>query len=78
MYLPASSPPPHLLQVSQADAEATCRALAEEEGILVGPSSGGAIYQALELSRVLDDALILVLACDSGERYLSQPVYKRD
>jgi cysteine synthase B len=61
--------------VSQADAEATTRRPAQEEGIFGGVSSGGACAVALRLSAELADALIVFIACDRGDRYLSTGVF---
>jgi cysteine synthase B len=61
--------------VSQADAEAMTRRLAAEEGIFAGISSGGAISVALRLAAELDDAVIVAIVCDRGDRYLSTGVF---
>ncbi len=59
--------------VSEEDAFRTCRELAEREGILVGISSGASVRAALELAKQPEneDAVIVCMLCDSGERYLS-------
>ena len=64
-----------ILDVSQQQAEETMRALAEQEGIFCGVSSGGATYVALELSKRLDNATIVVVVCDRGDRYISTGVF---
>jgi S-sulfo-L-cysteine synthase (O-acetyl-L-serine-dependent) len=61
--------------VSQADAEDMARALAREEGIFAGISSGGACAVALRVSREVKDATIVFIACDRGDRYLSTGVF---
>ncbi|MBL8449401.1 MAG: cysteine synthase CysM [Dechloromonas sp.] len=61
--------------VSQADAEAMTRRLAREEGIFAGISSGGAVAVALRLAASLDDAVIVTIVCDRGDRYLSTGVF---
>jgi cysteine synthase B len=61
--------------VSQADAEATARRLAAEEGILGGISSGGACAVALRVSREVKNATIVFVVCDRGDRYLSTGVF---
>ena len=61
--------------VSQADAEAMTRRLAMEEGIFAGISSGGALAVALGLSRELENAVIVTIVCDRGDRYLSTGVF---
>ena len=64
-----------VLSVSQADAEGMARALAREEGIFAGISSGGACAVALRVSREVQDATIVFIACDRGDRYLSTGVF---
>jgi cysteine synthase B len=64
-----------IIDVSQAEAEETMRALAAREGIFAGVSSGGAVAAALKLSREVSDAVIVVIICDRGDRYLSTGVY---
>ncbi|NDV12192.1 cysteine synthase CysM [Crenobacter caeni] len=61
--------------VSQADAEAMARRLAREEGILAGPSSGGALAVALRLNETLENAVIVSIVCDRGDRYLSTGLF---
>ncbi len=61
--------------VSQADAEAMTRRLARDEGIFAGISSGGAVAVALRLAASLDDAVIVTVICDRGDRYLSTGVF---
>ena len=77
-YLPKIYQPERvdrIIEVSQADAENTMRRLAEEEGVFAGISSGGAVWAALELSKGLANALIVVIVCDRGDRYLSTGVF---
>jgi len=64
-----------LVYVSQANAEKTTRKLASEEGIFAGISSGGGLYAALQLSKQLDNAVIVSIVCDRGDRYLSTGVF---
>ena len=61
--------------VSQADAEAMCRRLAAEEGIFCGPSAAGACAVALRLAETLENATIVFIVCDRGDRYLSTGVF---
>jgi S-sulfo-L-cysteine synthase (O-acetyl-L-serine-dependent) len=61
--------------VSQADAEHMARRLAREEGIFAGISSGGAVHVALRVARELNDAVIVAVVCDRGDRYLSTGVF---
>ena len=64
-----------IIDVDQATAEATTRALAAQEGIFAGISSGGAVATALKLSAELENAVIVVIICDRGDRYLSTGVF---
>ena len=61
--------------VSQADAEEMTRRLAREEGIFAGISSGGALAVALRLAEQLENAVIVSIVCDRGDRYLSTGVF---
>ena len=61
--------------VSQADAEDMARRLAAEEGIFAGISSGGACAVALRIGREVEDATIVFIVCDRGDRYLSTGVF---
>jgi cysteine synthase B len=63
------------LDVGQDEAEETTRALAAREGIFCGISSGGAVAAALQLSRQLEQAIIVSIICDRGDRYLSTNVF---
>jgi len=77
-YLPKIYDPRHvdrIMDVSQQEAEDTARALAAREGIFAGISSGGAVAAALSLSREVQDAVIVCIICDRGDRYLSTGVY---
>lgn len=64
-----------MISVSQQDAEETTRRLAREEGIFAGVSSGGALSAALALSRQMENAVIVSIVCDRGDRYLSTGVF---
>ncbi len=64
-----------ILDIDQNSAEDTVRALASEEGIFAGVSSGGAVAAALNLSKTLENATIVVIICDRGDRYLSTGVF---
>ena len=61
--------------VSQADAEDVARRLASEEGIFAGISSGGACAVALRIAREVENATIVFIICDRGDRYLSTGVF---
>ncbi len=77
-YLPRIYDPgrvDRILDVTQAEAEETTRALAQREGIFCGISSGGAVAAALRLSAELSEAVIVAIVCDRGDRYLSTGVF---
>ncbi|MDR1888478.1 MAG: cysteine synthase CysM [Zoogloeaceae bacterium] len=61
--------------VSQAEAEEMTRRLAREEGVFAGISSGGALAVALRLADQLENAVIVSIVCDRGDRYLSTGVF---
>ncbi len=64
-----------VIDVDQKEAEETTRRLAREEGIFCGISSGGAVAAALALSREVENATIVSIVCDRGDRYLSTGVF---
>jgi cysteine synthase B len=64
-----------IVEVDQVAAEDTTRALAAREGIFAGISTGGAVYAALTLATELENAVIVVINCDRGDRYLSTGVF---
>ena len=64
-----------IMDVSQSTAEKTTRELATQEGIFAGVSSGGAVTVALELSKKVNNATIVVIVCDRGDRYLSTGIF---
>ncbi|MCC7150875.1 MAG: cysteine synthase CysM [Rubrivivax sp.] len=77
-YLPRIFEPQlvdEMVSVSQPDAEETARRLAREEGLFAGISTGGACWVALELARQLENATLVFVACDRGDRYLSTGVF---
>jgi cysteine synthase B len=61
--------------VSQNNAEETARNLAKQEGIFSGASTGGALYVALEIAKKTPKAVIVSIACDRGDRYLSTGIF---
>ena len=65
----------HTIEVDQVDAERTTLELAAREGIFAGISSGGAVAAALTLSRHVEQAVIVAIICDRGDRYLSTGVF---
>lgn len=64
-----------MIEVSQYDAEEMTRRLSKEEGIFAGISSGGALWSALEVSKTVENAVIVFIVCDRGDRYLSTGVF---
>ena len=77
-YLPKIYQAPRVdrvLDISQQESEVTMRRLAREEGIFCGVSSGGAIAGALRLSGEVENAVIVAVICDRGDRYLSTGVF---
>ncbi len=64
-----------VINMGQAEAEETMRALAKREGIFCGVSSGGAVAGALRLSQQVENAVIVAIICDRGDRYLSSGVF---
>ncbi|OUR66985.1 cysteine synthase B [Bermanella sp. 47_1433_sub80_T6] len=67
-----------VLDIDQHSAETTMRRLAREEGIFCGVSSGGAVAGALKLNEELENAVIVTIICDRGDRYLSTGIYNQD
>ncbi|GGW54872.1 cysteine synthase [Alishewanella tabrizica] len=77
-YLPGFFEPARVDQVidiTQDDALNTMRRLAKEEGIFAGVSSGGSVYAALRLAEQIDNAVIVAIICDRGDRYLSSGIF---
>ncbi len=80
-YLPSiydASRVDQVIDMEQDVAEHTMRRLAREEGIFCGVSSGGAVAGALRLSETLENAVIVAIVCDRGDRYLSTGVFSAD
>jgi cysteine synthase B len=67
-----------IIDISQQDAEQITRDLAAKEGIFAGISSGGAVAASLKLSQTVDNAVIVAIICDRGDRYLSTDVFPAD
>ncbi|MCO6413432.1 MAG: pyridoxal-phosphate dependent enzyme, partial [Thiogranum sp.] len=63
------------IDIGQQEAEQTTLALAAQEGIFCGVSSGGAVAAALKVSRSVNNAVIVSIICDRGDRYLSTGVF---
>ena len=77
-YLPSifsASRVDQIVEITQERAEQTTRTLAQQEGICAGVSSGGAIASALDIAESEDDALVVAIVCDRGDRYLSSGVF---
>jgi S-sulfo-L-cysteine synthase (O-acetyl-L-serine-dependent) len=77
-YLPKIFEPSRvdrIMDISQQDAVDTTRRLAREEGIFAGMSSGGAACAALRIANEIQEGLIVFIACDRGDRYLSSDLF---
>lgn len=77
-YLPKiydASAVDRIIDVSQEEAEAMTRRLGAEEGIFAGVSSGGALVAALRVAAGVEQAVIVTIVCDRGDRYLSTGVF---
>jgi cysteine synthase B len=77
-YLPKIYDPTwidEMVNVSQADAEETARRLAREEGLFAGISAAGACWVALQIAKQVENATIVFIVCDRGDRYLSTGVF---
>ena len=77
-YLPRIYDPAQvdeLVHVSQSDAEDMARRMAREEGLFAGISAAGACWAALQLSQRVENATIVFIVCDRGDRYLSTGVF---
>ena len=64
-----------IIDVDQLSAENMTRQLAKEEGIFAGVSSGGALWAALQLANEVENAVIVTIICDRGDRYLSTGLF---
>lgn len=64
-----------IIDVSEADAVAMTRKMAKELGVFAGMSSGGAVHAAVELSKTLNEGVIVCIICDKGDRYLSSGLF---
>ena len=65
-----------ILDISLEESEETARALSAKEGILAGVSSGGAVAGALRVAREAKDAIVVTIACDRGDRYLTTDLFQ--
>ncbi len=64
-----------VIDISQSEAESTMLALAKQEGIFCGVSSGGAVAGALKIAAEVENAVIVAIICDRGDRYLSTGIF---
>ena len=79
-YLPSifnSSRVDQVVEMTQERAETTTRQLAGQEGICAGISSGGAVAAGLDIAVNIDNAVVVAIVCDRGDRYLSSGVFNR-
>lgn len=79
-YLPSifdASRVDQVVDMGQQEAELVMRRLAREEGIFCGVSSGGAVAAALRISAAVENAVIVAIICDRGDRYLSTGIYQQ-
>ena len=77
-YLPAIFKPhkvDQIVHVSTENAKTMSRALATEEGIFAGMSSGGALHAAIKVAEQIDEGVIVAIVCDRGDRYLSSDLF---
>jgi cysteine synthase B len=78
-YLPTFFEPSRvdrIIDIAQKDAEQTARRLAREAGLFTGPSSGGACWAALRVAAEIERGVIVFIACDRGDRYLSGELFR--
>ncbi len=64
------------IELSEDDARIMTKRLAKEEGIFAGMSSGGCVHAAVQLSKELQDGIIVCIICDRGDRYLSSDLFE--
>ena len=64
-----------VIEVSANDAENTMRDMGRIEGLFCGPSSGGALWAALQICREVENAVVVSIVCDRGDRYISTGVF---
>jgi cysteine synthase B len=64
-----------IIEVDQLSAENMTRTLAQKEGVFGGVSSGGAVFSALQLANEVENAIIVAIICDRGDRYLSTGLF---
>ena len=64
-----------MINVGEEDAKKNMQFLTKKYGIFAGMSSGGALFAALEISKIIDKGNIVFIVCDRGDRYLSTDFY---
>lgn len=64
-----------VIDIAESDAVQRTRELAQKEGVFVGMSTGGAFHAALKVAREIDEGVIVFIACDRGDRYLSSDLF---
>lgn len=64
-----------IIEANAADAEGTMRLVAEKEGLFCGPSSGGSIWAGLQVCKQVENATVVCIVCDRGDRYISTGVF---
>lgn len=64
-----------IMDIEESNAIATSRALAQQEGICAGVSSGGAVYAALAIAKQHPNSVVVAIVCDRGDRYLSSGLF---
>ena len=77
-YLPKIYDPKRvdrIVEVSTQDATEKARSLAKKEGLFVGMSTGGAFHAALKVASEIDKGVVVFIACDRGDRYLSSDLF---
>lgn len=77
-YLPKIFDPSRVdrvMDISEAEATQMARRLAKEEGLFAGMSTGGACSAAIKLAQELEEGIIVFIACDRGDRYLSSELF---
>ncbi len=78
-YLPKFFDPARvdrIMDITQHDAEDTMRKLGSVEGICCGVSSGGSVWAGMEIAKTVEQAVIVCIICDRGDRYLSSGIYR--
>jgi cysteine synthase B len=78
-YLPKLFDPRRIdrtIDVSQRDAERMTVRLARETGLFTGPSAGGACWSAVQIAHEIERGVIVFIACDRGDRYLSSDLFR--